>query len=213
MAKYEVAPTKTNMMKVKRDLGFAQEGWELLDQKRKILTVELMGLIDRAVEAQEIAEEKLKGAYEALDQLTLRMGRREIDLTALGVNIESDISISQRRVMGVSLPIVKVSFKDNPPYFAAPESSVWLDETIKRFREVVHLLGDLAEARISLVRLAREVSKTTRRVNALEKIFVPDYKETLKYIEMSLEESEREAFFVLKLIKDRLSRKKGGINE
>jgi V/A-type H+-transporting ATPase subunit D len=209
MAKYEVAPTKTNMMKIKRNLGFAQEGWELLDQKRKILTVELMGLIDTAVEAQEVAEEKLKAAFEALDQLTLRMGRREIDLTALGVNIESDISISQRRVMGVSLPTVKVKFTDNPPYFAAPESSVWLDETIKRFREVLHLLGELAEARISLVRLSREVAKTTRRVNALEKIFIPDYRETLKYIEMSLEESEREAFFVLKLIKDRLSRKKG----
>ena len=57
------------------------------------------------------------------------------------------------------------------------------------------------------------MAKTTRRVNALEKIFIPDYKETLKYIEMSLEESEREAFFVLKLVKDRLSRKKGEIYE
>ena len=71
------------------------------------------------------------------------------------------------------------------------------------------LLGTLAEARISLMRLSREVGKTIRRVNALEKIFIPDYDETLKYIEMALEESEREAFFVLKLVKDRLSRRKG----
>jgi len=140
------------------------------------------------------------------------MGRREISLAAPGVNIKSDISFSQRRVMGVSLPNVKVKFKDSPPYFAAPESSVWIDETIKRFREVLHLLGDLAEARISLVRLSREVAKTIRRVNALEKIFIPDYQETLKYIEMALEESEREAFFVLKLVKDRLSRRKGEVN-
>ena len=58
-------PTKTNMMKVKRDLGFAIEGWELLDQKRKILVVELMGLIDRAVEAQEKVEERLAVAFKA----------------------------------------------------------------------------------------------------------------------------------------------------
>lgn len=209
MARYEMAPTKTNLMKVKRDLGFAREGWELLDQKRKILIVELMGLIDRAVEAQEEVESKLAEAFEALDQAILRMGRREVNLIALGMNIESDVSFSEKRVMGVSLPRVKVRFDDRSPYFAAAESSIWIDEAIKKFREVLRLLGTLAEARISLMRLSREVGKTIRRVNALEKIFIPDYDETLKYIEMSLEESEREAFFVLKLVKDRLSRRKG----
>lgn len=209
MARYEMAPTKTNLMKVKRDLGFAREGWELLDQKRKILIVELMGLIDRAVEAQEEVEAKLGEAFEALDQALLRMGRREVNMIALGMNIESDISFSEKRVMGVSLPRVKVRFDDRSPYFAAAESSIWIDEAIKKFREVLRLLGTLAEARISLMRLSREVGKTIRRVNALEKIFIPDYDETLKYIEMALEESEREAFFVLKLVKDRLSRRKG----
>ena len=209
MARYGMAPTKTNLMKVKRDLGFAQEGWELLDQKRKILIVELMGLIDRAVEAQEEVEAKLGEAFEALDQAILRMGRREVNMIALGMNIESDISFSEKRVMGVSLPRVKVRFDDRSPYFAAAESSIWIDEAIKNFRDVLRLLGTLAEARISLMRLSREVGKTIRRVNALEKIFIPDYDETLKYIEMALEESEREAFFVLKLVKDRLSRRKG----
>jgi V/A-type H+-transporting ATPase subunit D len=209
MARYEVAPTKTNLMRIKRDLGFAREGFDLLDQKRKILVVELMGLIDRAVEAQEQVEEKLAEAFEALDQAILRMGRREVNQIALAMNIESDISFSEKRVMGVSLPRVKVRFDDRSPYFAAAESSIWIDEAIKKFREVLRLLGVLAEARISLMRLAREVGKTIRRVNALEKIFIPDYDETLKYIEMALEESEREAFFVLKLVKDRLARKRG----
>ncbi len=209
MLQYSVAPTKTNMMKMRRDLGFATEGWELLDQKRKILVVELMGLIDRAVEAQQEVESRLSEAFVALDQSILRMGRREVNLIALGMNIESEISISQKRIMGVSLPKVRVRFDDKSPYFAAAESSIWIDEAIRKFREILKLLGTLAEARISLMRLSREVAKTIRRVNALEKIFIPDYKETLKYIEMALEESEREAFFVLKLVKDRLSRRKG----
>ena len=211
MARYEIAPTKTNLMRVRRDLGFASEGWELLDQKRKILVVELMGLIDRAVEAQEEVEAKLKQAFEALDQSMLRMGRREVNLIALGMNIESNVTFSEKRVMGVSLPRVRVELEDRSPYFAAAESSIWIDETIKRFREVLQLLGNLAEARISLMRLSREVAKTIRRVNALEKIFIPDYEETLNYIETAIEESEREAFFVLKLIKDRLSGRKGEV--
>jgi len=209
MAQFGLAPTKTNLMRVKRDLGFAAEGFELLDQKRKILVVELMGLIDRAVEAQEEVETKLSEAFQALDQAILRMGRREVNMISLGQNIESDISFSEKRVMGVSLPRVRVQFDDRSPYVAAAESSIWIDEAIKKFREVLKLLGTLAEARISLMRLSREVAKTIRRVNALEKIFIPDYEETLKYIEMALEESEREAFFVLKLVKDRLSARKG----
>ena len=196
-------------MRIRKDLGFASEGWELLDQKRKILVVELMGLIDRAVDAQEEVEAKLKEAFNALDQAMLRMGRREVNLIALGMNIKSKVTFSEKRVMGVSLPRVRVELEDRSPYFAAAESSIWIDEAIGRFREVLQLLGNLAEARISLMRLSREVAKTIRRVNALEKIFIPDYEETLKYIETAIEESEREAFFVLKLIKDRLSGRKG----
>lgn len=210
MAKYEVAPTKTNLMMIKRDLGFAREGWELLDQKRKILIVELMGLIDRAVDSQEKVEALLSEAFKALDNAILRMGLRELEQVSLAMGIKSEISISQRRVMGVSLPRVKLDFEDKSPYFADTMGSIWVDEAISKFRDVLKLLCDLAEARISLMRLSREVAKTIRRVNALEKIFIPDYEETLKYIEMALEESEREAFFVLKLIKDRLYRKKAG---
>ncbi|MBN1884175.1 MAG: V-type ATP synthase subunit D [Candidatus Krumholzibacteriota bacterium] len=209
MSRYEVAPTKTNLMRIRRDLGFAREGWELLDQKRKILVVELMGLIDRTVDAQERVEASLAEAFAALDQAILRMGRREVNLTATGMNIESRIRLSQKRVMGVSLPRVKVELEDRSPYVASAESSIWIDETIGKFREILGHLGTLAEARISLVRLSREVSKTIRRVNALEKIFIPDYEETLHYIDMALEEAEREAFFSMKLVKDRLSRRKG----
>jgi len=208
MARYELAPTKTNLMKVKRDLGFANEGWELLDQKRKILVVELMGLIDRAVEAQEDVERRLEVAFKALDQAILRIGRRQMTLISLGMHIGSDIRFSERRVMGVSIPKVRVEFDDKSPYVAAAESSIWVDEAALRFREVLKLIGTLAEARISLMRLSREVAKTIRRVNALEKVFIPDYKETLKYIIMSLEEMDREAFFINKMIKNHLQKRK-----
>jgi V/A-type H+-transporting ATPase subunit D len=208
MARYELAPTKTNLMKVKRDLGFANEGWELLDQKRKILVVELMGLIDRAVEAQEDVERRLDVAFKALDQAMLRIGRRQMTLTSLGMHIGSDIRFSERRVMGVSIPKVRVEFDDKSPYVAAAESSIWVDEASLRFREVLKLIGTLAEARIALMRLSREVAKTIRRVNALEKVFIPDYQETLKYIIMSLEEMDREAFFINKMIKNHLQKRK-----
>ena len=58
------------------------------------------------------------------------------------------------------------------------------------------------------MRLAEEVRKTMRRVNALDKIAIPDFRESIKYIEDTLEESERETFATQKLIKERLEKRK-----
>lgn len=209
MARYKVIPTKTNLMRLKRDMNFAQEGYDLLEQKRQILVVELMGLIDRAADAQEVVEKALREAYKTLQKAVLSMGRLGVSQVAPAVNIKADIKIDMRRVMGVNLPKLEVSIKDNPPYFSLGDTSFWIDETIVLFKEVLQNIGTLAEVRISLMRLAQEVRKTMRRVNALDKIAIPDYRESIKYIEDTLEESERETFATLKIIKERLKQRKG----
>ena len=207
MAKFDVAPTKTNLLKIKKDLSFAREGYELLDQKRQILVAELLGLVDRAVDSQKEVEEGLKKAFYALEEAIVGMGRRSVAQAALAVNLTSNISISRRGIMGVAVPVVETSYVDRPPYYSLGETSFWVDEAMSKFKEVLGLLGRLAQARISLMRLAREVKRTIRRVNALEKIYLPGYEQNLKYIEGVLEEQERETFFTLKLVKARLKKR------
>jgi V/A-type H+-transporting ATPase subunit D len=69
------------------------------------------------------------------------------------------------------------------------------------FFELLKILTELATVRTIVWRLAREVRKTQRRVNALEKMVIPDARETKAYIESALEERERDAFFTSKLLK------------
>jgi V/A-type H+-transporting ATPase subunit D len=57
-------------------------------------------------------------------------------------------------------------------------------------------------------RLAVELRKTQRRVNALQFIFIPNYQETIGFIQSSLEEREREDTFRLKLLKNRAEKAK-----
>ena len=209
MARYKVVPTKTNLMKLRRNLSFAQEGYDLIEQKRQILVVELMGIVDKTVDAQEKVEAALAEAYEALQNAVLTMGRRAVSDVAPAVNVESDITINMRRLMGVNIPSIEVQINDVAPYFSPGETSAWIDETISRFKGLLQDLGRLAQLRISLMRIAEELRRTMRRVNALEKIAIPDYQESIKYVEDTLEESEREMFATLKLVKERIVKNKG----
>ncbi len=210
MARYSVTPTKTNLIKLRREYAFASEGHDLLEQKREILINELMVVMDRAKQIQAETDEAFRKAYDALIKAVVKMGRKRVESAADAVNIKTNLRISERRIMGVAVPIIDTTFEDNPPYYSPGDTSFWLDETIQNFRDILKMLGKLAETFISVMNLTREVKKTIRRVNALEKIALPDFDETIKYIQGALEENERETFFTLKLVKSRLEKKRKG---
>ncbi|MFA5430844.1 MAG: V-type ATP synthase subunit D [Candidatus Omnitrophota bacterium] len=200
-----VAATKTNLLKMRKSLDLTREGYELLDEKRRILINELTSLVRVMDRLQRQAYESLRLGYAALEQAVVAMGRRKVEELSLSVETEQTIRISQRRVMGVSLPVIDAKVKQNSPYFSCPGVSFYVDETITRFSSFVEILASLAEKKIAVLRLAREVKKTIRKVNALEKIYLPYYKDGVKYINDRLDEESRDAFSMLKIIKKNLA--------
>jgi len=203
-----VAPTKTNLLTLGQELKFAKLGYELLDQKRNILIIELLNLVDQAADHEEKVNKALSEAYRTLEEAVLHMGKLKVTQVASAINIESQVNISQRKVMGVGLPVVDTSFEDFPPYYSPMGTSFWIDSSLEDFKSVLQVMGKLAELKISIMRLAREVKKTIRKVNALEKIAIPELRETVKYIENRLEENERDMIILLKMVKTRLEKKK-----
>jgi V/A-type H+-transporting ATPase subunit D len=203
-----VAPTKTSLLKLKDELKFARLGYDLLDQKRNILILELLNLVDQASDYQGRVEKTLAAAFDALRNAALEMGKLELVQLSRTVNIETEISLKQRRVMGVTLPVVETEFTEHPPYYSPSNTSYWADGALKEFKDVLEMMGRLAELKVSIMRLAMEVKKTIRKVNALEKIAIPDLRETVDYIQSRLEENERDMFVLMKMVKDRLERKK-----
>ena len=202
-----VAPTKTNLLRIRHELEFARLGHELLDQKRNILVIELLNLVDQAVDFQERVVKALEEAYRTLEQAVLRMGKLRVSNLASAVNIRAEIELKTRRVMGVRLPVVDTSFTEHPPYFSPLGTSFWIDNSLEEFKEALQLMGRLAELKISIIRLASEVRKTIRKVNALEKIAIPDLEQTVYFIQNRLEENERDMFVLMKMVKSRLEAK------
>ncbi len=208
MARYGVAPTKTNLLRLRTEHSFVREGHRLLEQKKDILMAELMALVDSARAAEEEMDAALRSAFESLRRASVRMGRTALVQTASAVNVSSEVSASTRRVMGVTLPVVRISVPSLSPSFSLGETSFWVDEVTVRFRDALKPLATLVQTKVSLKRLANEVKKTIRRVNALERIAIPDLEESLKYITDVLDEMDRGAFFTMKLVKNRLAQRR-----
>ena len=201
-----IAPTRSNLMKVKEELAFSRLGYELLDQKRSILVSELLTLVDQAVDYQNRVEKALLEAHQALQDAIMHMGRLRLGNLAGAVGITSEIELGRRRVMGVSLPRVHTSYEGEGPFFSPEGTSMLSEVALERYRDALTLMGQMAELKVSIMRLSREVKKTIRKVNALEKLVIPDKEDTMKYLVSRIEESERESFILLKSVKDRMER-------
>src|SRR5207244_4143531 len=87
-------------------------------------------------------------------------------------------------------------------------ASAKLDEAVDLMTEAVKNVVELSAAEEAIRRLAEAIAATKRRVNSLEYIVIPRILNTIRYIEMSLQERAREDFFRLKRIKTRLEEEK-----
>jgi len=206
-----LAPTRSNLLKLSEDLKFAQLGYELLDQKRSILIVELLTLVDQAVDYEGRVVHALGEAQKSLSDAIMQMGRLRVGNLAGAVNIDYSIELGSRRVMGVTVPKVDTSFSDHSPYFSSEDTSILSELSIDRYRTTLQLMGRLAELKVSIMRLAKEVKKTIKKVNALEKIVIPENKETIAWMRSRIEEQERENFILLKVVKDRMENAKASV--
>ena len=220
MPRLDVAPTRTNLMKARESFQLAKEGYDLLEQKREVLLMELMQIVHDLRDLQRQVEEKSAAAYAALESALLSMGDESLRWAALSATGERAISILHRSVMGV--PIVTLQGAEQPmgtiPHTpgrfvglqASPEGTgAALDKTHQIFEELIPIIYRWSEVETSVWRLAAEIRKTQRRVNALENIFIPEYEGRIKAIEEVLEESDREEFIRKKKVKSVLKKKRG----
>lgn len=209
MPAISVAPTRSNLIRVKKDLQFAREGYEILDRKREVLTSELVRVAHEAEVLQTEVWGLLKAAYGALEKARLMMGSDHVEWAALAANKSVDVSLKFRGIMGVAIPVIESSGEPHAKLYSPGDTSAALDEATAAFREVMLRVPQLSMLTTTVWRLAGELRKTQRRVNALQHIFIPNYEATVAFIVSSLEEREREETFRLKWLKTKLKKQQG----
>jgi V/A-type H+/Na+-transporting ATPase subunit D len=204
MARFDVPPTKSSLFSVKEQLSIAKEGFELLEQKREILVMELMRMVEEVKLLERDMDKRVTSAYGSLKQMVLRVGRETAREVSTGITFDYAVREKSGKLMGIPLPTIDLDMPRMELKYSFMSTHSSCDGTMIEFFEMLKLIARMAEIRTMVWRLAKEVRKTQRRVNALEKIVIPDVEETKKFIEGVLEEREREVFFVQKILKARL---------
>ncbi|MEM1665879.1 MAG: V-type ATP synthase subunit D [Nitrososphaerota archaeon] len=205
-------PTKLELIRIRRSLQVAQNVYRILEDKRDILVRRLNELIEEAEEARRKLMEPLMKAYDALHESLLNMG--PLRLQSIATNIPEAVSVKakSRTIMGINIPIVEVDSGKIGLTYGFADTSVSLDEAASMFRELVDTVCKAAELENAIFRLAEELKKTQRLLNALEHVVIPRYKDAIKFISMTLEERERDDFVKLKHIKRRLELREAGLH-
>ena len=188
----------------KAQIALATQGRELLEQKRTALMRELIRVADRVMASSDVLQQTATEARRALARAEAMAGTEAVRSAALATRGELAIDVRTANVMGVSIPVIeqkRVARSVLGRGYAITGTSVAIDEAATAFEAEIDSLIELAESELRLTRLATEIQRTSRRVNALEHVLIPRLVAECDYIQIALDERERAEHFRLKRVK------------
>jgi V/A-type H+/Na+-transporting ATPase subunit D len=208
----EVRPTRAELLERRSQIALAQQGMDLLKQKRDALLLEFMGVMDETLRLSDSLQKTVSEAQYSLAVSQAVDGVVALRSAGLATRGEIVVDMTGTKIMGVSVPVVtkgdspiKSSFTRG---YSVTGVSSRVDETADKFERVLDVIIEYADIETRLKRLGEEINKTNRRVNALEQVTVPSLREQVGYISQTLDERAREDLFRLKKVKKKIESKK-----
>lgn len=207
MAKLNVNPTRMELSTLKARLKTATRGHKLLKDKQDELMRRFIELIKKNKELRLEVEDDLGASFKDFLLASAVMSPEMMEEAVAVPKEKITVDIKKKNVMSVNVPVM--NFKRELegdegsiyPYGFAQTSSE-LDDAIAKLYSIMPKLLELAEVEKACQLMADEIEKTRRRVNALEYRTIPDFEETIRFIRMKLDESERSTITRLMKVKD-----------
>ena len=199
-----VKPTRMELLKLKKKAKLASKGHRLLKQKRDALIMEFFNILEEAKGVRKEANEALSKAFESIILARGTLGTMTVTQASMATGDVAPLETRTKSIMGVKVPALKLEETERSPVnrgYGLIDTSSKLDEAAEQFEKALAVVVQLSEVEKTIRLLAKEIESTKRRVNALENIVLPRLTGTVKYIEMRLDEMERENFFKIKRIK------------
>jgi V/A-type H+-transporting ATPase subunit D len=191
----ELSATRTELLARRARIGLATQGRDLLKDKRAALMKEFGRLGASVVEAVEELGRRAAESRRALSEAVAADGAEAVGSAALAASGDVTTRLSARNVAGVRV----VELEHEPVLRPLTErgydltaSTPHVDAAAAAFERQLDRLLDVAARELSLRRLADEITRTTRRVNALEQVVIPRLESERDAIRAVLDERELE---------------------
>ncbi|MAY04062.1 MAG: V-type ATP synthase subunit D [Euryarchaeota archaeon] len=202
----DIKPTRSELIKLKGRIKQTKNGYKLLKMKRDGLFHEFRQLLAVMIEAKREITEAFRLAKQRIDLANAIEGGLAVRAAAIANSAHPEVEVERRNIMGVVVPSVsgtnlKSTFEERGVGFIG--SSPYIDEASDSFSELIEKIVTAAEMEATLKRLLEEIEATKRRVNALEFKVIPELEEAKVFIQLRLEEMEREETFRLKRFKNK----------
>ncbi len=195
MALMNVNPTRMELTKLKAGLQTSRSGHKLLKDKQDEMIRQFMLIIRENQALRNEIEEELARIMKKFSSAQLTMSYAGL-MEALMVPSKSvSVTTGTKNIMSIKTPTVQVADSNSDidlTYgFAFTPSD--LDGAILSLSRLLPKLLRLAELEKTCDMLAGDIEKTRRRVNAIEYVMIPDYEETIHFVNQKLDEADRSA--------------------
>lgn len=195
MARLNVNPTRMVLTSLKKRVKVAVKGHKMLKDKRDELMKRFLELARENKALREQVEAHIGDVYSNFVIASAVMSSEVLEEALMYPKQGVSIEVGRKNVMSVDVPVFdfKTTTDDTTniyPYGFA-NTSAELDNAIENLSNIFPELLKLAAVEKEVQLLAAEIEKTRRRVNALEYVMIPQFEETIKYIQMKLDENER----------------------
>jgi V/A-type H+-transporting ATPase subunit D len=205
----QIRATRAELLAKKKQIILARQGRDLLKEKRNALLKELMRIAEQVVRSNDELEQSVSESLAALALAEALDGPEAVQSAAMAAQGQVSLTATITNVMGVLTPIIEHKSVRRGPLdrgYSLSTVSSRIEAVAEAFEHQLDLIVELASSEMRLRRLAEEIGRTTRRVNALENVLVPRLEAQRNYVQMVLEEREREDLFRLKRVKMKLGR-------
>lgn len=202
-----IAATKANLIKAKDELNLLEGGYDILDKKRKALIQAYDSKIKERDLLNEKVNETIKIVSHNFKKVLVSIGESDMDSISKTVPIDNSINLKiskfmQTEISDIDFDEVKLNLS-----YSFYKTNAGFDEAILSFNELRSKIFKLAELDTTINSLDREIKKTSKKVNSLEKVQIPKYEDMVKTISQNIEEKEREEFSKTKIVKENKIRK------
>jgi len=206
MVKQDIKPTRSELLEIKRKIKLSQAGYKILKMKRDGLILEFFKILEEAKEIRQRVNRDHETAMTKIAVAKAADGAIAVKSAAFALKVHPEIQLRSKNVMGLVVPEIEATSlraTSDARGYGVIGTSTYIDEAAKAFEDLTETVIKAAEIETTMKRLLDEIEKTKRRVNALEYKVIPELKESAAFIQLRLEEMERENIFRLKRIKQK----------